>query len=221
MEATQPEQQPASDPFRAALTMDLAGVQERTIMVVARCLDRKPSEVQLTSTLWGDLDAESLDMLDIVYSLERSFVIRLPRLNLVQRATDLFGESTIVEGATVTAKGLAVLKASMPEVPESFFQPNMKLHEFRKAVSVQSLVRVVLRCLDANAALRCKVCQSEPRQVPDFPMEICCAQCGAPMELPSGEDIVISDLLRVGAELGIPLVAMAPEAVAKKETSGT
>lgn len=208
MKATELEQQHAFDPFRAALALDLAGVQERTITVVARCLDRKPSEVRLTSTLWGDLDAESLDMLDIVYSLERSFVIRLPRLNLLQRATDLFGESTIVEGTTLTAKGLAVLKASMPEVPESFFRPNMKLHEFRKAVSVNSLVRLVVRCLGANAALRCKICQGKPRQVPDFPMEICCTQCGTAMELPSGEDIVISDLLRIGSELGIPRIAV-------------
>jgi hypothetical protein len=51
-------------------------------------------------------------------------------------------------------------------------------------------------------------------------MEICCAQCGAAMELPSGEDIVISDLLRIGAELGIPRVAVASEA-ATTETSGT
>jgi acyl carrier protein len=218
MNTTQPDQQPVSDPFRAAMAMDRAGVQERTIAVVARCLDRKPGEVQLSSTLWGDLDAESLDMLDIVYSLERSFVIRLPRLNLLQRATDIFGESTIVQGSAITAKGLAVLKASMPEVPESFFQSNMKVHEVRKAVSVGSLVRVVVRCLDANAALRCKVCQGEPRQVPDFPMEICCTQCGAAMELPSGEDIVISDLLRVGTELGIPRVDAAAATTEASET---
>ncbi|UWZ85528.1 acyl carrier protein [Occallatibacter riparius] len=207
MEIPQQELASASDPFRAALAMDLSQVQERAISVVARCLDRKPGEVKLKSTLWGDLDAESLDMLDIVYSLERTFIIRMPRLNILQRATDLFGESAIVQGAIITPTGLAILKASMPEVPASFFQPNMRLNEFRRGISVESLVRVVLRCLGANAALRCAACQGEPQQVPNSPMEIRCSQCGAEMVLPSGDELVIEDLLRVGAELGIPKVA--------------
>ncbi|MGH9607189.1 MAG: acyl carrier protein [Terracidiphilus sp.] len=207
MEIPEHELASASDPFRAALAMDLSQVQQRAIAVVARCLDRKPGEVQLKSTLWGDLDAESLDMLDIVYSLERTFIIRMPRLNILQRATDLFGESTIVEGSIITATGIAILKASMPEVPAPFFQPNMRLNDFRKGISVESLVRVVLRCLSANAVLRCAACQGEPEQVPDFPMEIRCSRCGTEMALPSGDDLVIDDLLRVGAELGIPKVA--------------
>lgn len=211
METSQQKFALESDPFRAALQMDPAGVQERTIAVVARCLDRKTNEVTLTSTLWGDLDAESLDMLDIVYSLERAFIIRMPRLNLLQRATDIFGESTILEGSVITPTGLAILRASMPEVPAKFFQTNMRLHDFRQAISVESLLRVVRRCLGANAAMRCTVCQGEPRQVPNAPMQICCSQCGAAIELPSGDELVMSDLLRVGAELGIPTATAATE----------
>jgi acyl carrier protein len=139
MEIPQQELASASDPFRAALAMDLSQVQERAIAVVARCLDRKPGEVKLKSTLWGDLDAESLDMLDIVYSLERTFIIRMPRLNILQRATDLFGESTIVQGAILTPTGLAILKASMPEVPASFFQPICGLTTFARGFRLSRL----------------------------------------------------------------------------------
>jgi acyl carrier protein len=203
---------PPLDLFNASATaLDINTVHAHVLAIVARCLDREPSEVRLNSRLWGELDAESLDMLDIVYSLERAFVIRLPRLNLLQRASDLFGESTMFDGAIITPAGLALMCAAMPEIPPTFFKPNMRINDFRQGITVESFVRVVVLCLNANRALRCYACQGTPRQIPDFPMEVCCSVCGAAMELPSGEELVIADLLRIGSELGIPrLPAPAP-----------
>jgi acyl carrier protein len=185
-----------------AAAPDAATVEKRVIEIVARCLDRKPSEVGLDSRLWGELSAESLDMLDIVYSLERAFIIRLPRLNLLQRARELFGEDTVVADGVITPAGLELMRLSMPEIPAASLTPNMGIQEFRYIITVESFVRVVHRCLEAKARIRC-ACGGLPAPVPDSPMELRCAACGAPLELPSGEQLLVDDLVQAGKALNL------------------
>jgi acyl carrier protein len=178
-------------------------VSRRVIEIVARCLDREASSVHLDSHLWGELDAESLDMLDIVYSLERAFVIRLPRLNFLQRASDYFGENTILADGIITDNGLELMRMSMPEIPPEKLRPGMRMQEFRLLITVQTFVRIVTWCMEAKAALRCSACGGQPERVPDSPMELCCSRCGAPVELVSGEALLVADMARAGEKLNL------------------
>ena len=69
-------------------------------------------EVQGESTLSGDLGAESIDYLDIVFRLEKGFGIKIPR-------GDLFPENVLsnpqfVAAGKVTEQGIEELRAKMP-----------------------------------------------------------------------------------------------------------
>lgn len=53
------------------------GLMDRTRKVVAECLGREVNEVQADSRLVSDLGADSMDLLELVFLLEREFDVRL------------------------------------------------------------------------------------------------------------------------------------------------
>src|ERR1700747_2709741 len=70
-------------------------------------------DVKPTSTLQGDLGAESIDFLDIVFRLEREFGIKIPRGELFPESI-FAGDPEFVQNGRVTDKGLQELRARMP-----------------------------------------------------------------------------------------------------------
>ena len=63
-------------------------------------------------TLVGDLGAESIDFLDIVFRLEKAFDIKIPRGELFPE--DILTNAQYVQNGKVTPEGLAQLKQRMP-----------------------------------------------------------------------------------------------------------
>jgi len=70
-------------------------------------------EVTPSATLIGDLEAESIDFLDIVFRLEKSFDIKIPRGELFPENL-ASADSGFVAGGKVTAEGLEELRRKMP-----------------------------------------------------------------------------------------------------------
>ena len=64
------------------------------------------------STLSGDLGAESIDYLDIVFRLEKNFGIKLPRGDLFPE--NVMTDPQFVSGGKLTEKGLEELRVRMP-----------------------------------------------------------------------------------------------------------
>src|SRR5512135_1071502 len=71
-------------------------------------------DVTYDATLQGDLGAESIDFLDIVFRLERDFGIKIPRGELFPE--DVASDSEMIHDGKLTTKGLGKLKARMPYV---------------------------------------------------------------------------------------------------------
>ena len=71
-------------------------------------------DVKPLSTLRGDLGAESIDFLDIVFRLEKAFGIKIPRGEMFPE--DIFSNPLYVTDNKVTAEGLAELKKRMPHM---------------------------------------------------------------------------------------------------------
>jgi len=69
-------------------------------------------EVRGESTLTGDLGAESIDFLDIVFRLEKNFGIKIPRGDLFPE--NVLSDPQFVSAGKVTDKGLTELRARMP-----------------------------------------------------------------------------------------------------------
>ncbi len=98
-------------------------------------------EVTMDATLVGDLGAESIDFLDIVFKLETAFDIQIPREELSPE--DILTNSQYVQDGVVTADGLAELKKRMPWADLSDFEADPKVQNFGNLLTVGDLCRYV------------------------------------------------------------------------------
>src|SRR5262244_2040980 len=91
--------------------------------VLVEALNVDQDEVTPAATLQGDLGAESIDFLDIVFRLEREFGIRIPRGELFPESV-FQGDPDFVHEGKVTPRGLDELRSKMPFADLSQFEKN-------------------------------------------------------------------------------------------------
>jgi len=111
----------------------------RTALVDALGVD--DDEVTPDATLVGDLGAESIDFLDIVFRLEKSFGIEIPRAELFPE--DILTNGEYVQNGRVTDVGVSELKKRMPFADLSKFERNPMVSEFSDLLTVQDMCRYV------------------------------------------------------------------------------
>src|SRR5882724_3037946 len=80
---------------------------------LVEALNVDAEDIRPASTLQGDLGAESIDFLDIVFRLEREFGIKIPRGELFPESI-FQGDPEFVNNGKVTPKGLSELRSKMP-----------------------------------------------------------------------------------------------------------
>jgi acyl carrier protein len=98
-------------------------------------------EVTPQATMVGDLGAESIDFLDIVFRLEKSFGIEIPRSELFPE--DILTNAEYVQDGRVTDAGVAELKKRMPFADLTKFSANPVVQEFGNLLTVSDLCRYV------------------------------------------------------------------------------
>lgn len=98
-------------------------------------------EVTPEATLVGDLGAESIDFLDIVFKLEKAFDITIPREELSPE--DILTNSQYVLDGVVTADGIAELKRRMPWANLEEFEKSPKVQDFGNLLTVGDLCAYV------------------------------------------------------------------------------
>ena len=98
-------------------------------------------EVTPTASIMGDLGAESIDWLDIVFKLEKSFGIKISQSELSPE--DILTSAEYVQNGKVNAEGLAKLKQRMPFLDLTKFEANPAVNEFSSLLTVQDMVRFV------------------------------------------------------------------------------
>jgi acyl carrier protein len=98
-------------------------------------------EVTPGATLVGDLGAESIDFLDIVFRLEKSFDIKIPRGELFPE--DILTNTDYVADGKINPEGLAELKKRMPFADLSTFEKNPLVQEFATSLTVQDMCNYV------------------------------------------------------------------------------
>ncbi|MFM8725655.1 MAG: acyl carrier protein, partial [Planctomycetaceae bacterium] len=84
-------------------------VLSKVSSTLVEALNIDEDEIKPESTLTGDLGAESIDFLDIVFRLEREFGIKIPREELFPEAAQTSDVELLKDGK-YTPKGLAELK---------------------------------------------------------------------------------------------------------------
>lgn len=118
------------------------GVLARVTTVIVQSLGVDEDDVTPAATLVGDLGAESIDFLDIVFRLEREFRIKVPRGELFIEPTSP-GEEGYERDGRVTAEGLAALREQMPYADLSDLERDRRLEKLTDLFTVNLLVRYV------------------------------------------------------------------------------
>lgn len=98
-------------------------------------------EVTAAATLVGDLGAESIDFLDIVFRLEKAFSIEIPRSELFPE--DILTSADYVQDGKVTDEGLDQLRKRMPFLDLSRFESNPEVQEFGNLLTVNDMCRYI------------------------------------------------------------------------------
>ena len=108
-------------------------------LVDALCVEEE--EVTPEATMVGDLGAESIDFLDIVFKLEQSFEISIPRAELFP--DDILTNEEFVQDGKVTPAGIEELKKRMPFADLSKFEANPVVQDFGNLLTVNDLCRYI------------------------------------------------------------------------------
>ena len=110
--------------------------------VLIDALNVEEDQVTPTATLQGDLGAESIDFLDIVFRLEREFNIKIPRNELFPESI-FQGDPEMVRDGKVTPRGLAELKERMPFADLSAFEADPRFDQIQELFTVEAIVNFI------------------------------------------------------------------------------
>ena len=110
---------------------------------LVEALNVDEDDVKPEATLQGDLGAESIDFLDIVFRLEREFDIKIPRGELFPESI-FQGDPEFVQNGKVTDKGLGLIRKGFPAWQKAQEEVNRRLG----ADSVAALKSVLRKLRD-------------------------------------------------------------------------
>lgn len=168
---------------------------------VARAMGINVEEVKLSSSLQADLGAESLDYLDIAFTLEREHKVHFPREDLLQRAATHFGEENLVKEGVVTDLGLKMLQQAMPELDPTLLKSGLRAAQVPAMFTVHTFARVLDRLLFAKERMSraCPKCGAAMQDSPNMP-ELVCPNDQTSVPFPSGDDVMFEEMVRMSQD---------------------
>lgn len=121
---------------------------EKVRSTLVDALNVDEDEVTRSSRLRADLNAESIDFLDIVFRLEREFNVKIPREELFPESI-FQGDPAFVSNGRVTEKGLIELQNKMPFADLTEFKKDPRLEKMEDLFTVELIVRYLQQKLGA------------------------------------------------------------------------
>ena len=132
--------------------MDEKVIYEKVKESVVEALGVDDDEVTPDAVLFDDLGAESLDLLDIVFRLEKEFSIKIPRGGIQADALSGEGENLkeedLVADGVLTPLGIEKLKIAMPEVDPSRITEGFRVDDIATLFTVQTFVNITKQLLE-------------------------------------------------------------------------
>lgn len=117
-------------------------IYQKVSATLIEALNVDEDEIKPTATLQGDLGAESIDFLDIVFRLEREFGIKIPRGELFPESI-FQGDPEFVQNGKVTEKGLKELRERMPFADLKRFEQNPELTGISDLFTVDMIAKYI------------------------------------------------------------------------------
>jgi len=129
-----------------AMSRDEIFQEVQEVMVNALGVD--DDEVTGEATLMGDLGAESIDFLDIVFRLEKTFGIKIPREELFP-AESLMNNPEFVKNGKLTETGLTELRDKIPHTNLTAFENDPDINKLGDLFTVDAIVNYIDTKLNA------------------------------------------------------------------------
>ena len=121
----------------AQMTHDKVFSKVQEVLMDALGVDE--DEVTLDAKLVGDLNAESIDFLDIVFRLEKAFGIKVEQSELFP--DNVLNDPQFVIDGSVTDKGMAELRARLPHADLNAFDSSRSVDDFSDIFTVETIVK--------------------------------------------------------------------------------
>ncbi len=103
-------------------------------------------EVGPEATLVGDLGAESIDFLDIVFRLEKAFDVKIPRGELFPENL-ASSDSGFIKDGMVTPEGLDELRAKLPHADIDKLAADPKVENIQDLFTVEMICKFMAKKL--------------------------------------------------------------------------
>jgi acyl carrier protein len=110
--------------------------------VLVDALNVEEDEITPTAKLQGDLGAESIDFLDIVFRLEREFEIKIPRGELFPESV-FQGDPEFVQEGKITDQGIGELRSRMPFADLNGFDHDRRVSSVPDLFTVEMVTRYI------------------------------------------------------------------------------
>ena len=126
----------------AAMSRDEIYTKVQGVLVDALGVDE--DDVTPAATLRGDLGAESIDFLDIVFRLEKAFAIKIPRGELFPEDFDaLRNDPNLVSDGKITPAGMTELRKRMPYADFTEFEKDPVVDKAGQLITVGTITNYI------------------------------------------------------------------------------
>lgn len=102
------------------------------------------ADIQPNATLFDELAIDSIDMVDILFNLERKYGIELKISEIEQFSKAELGDEPFEVDQVITEKGLEVLRRRMPEIDPNKLVHGITIHDIIRLITVESLANMVI-----------------------------------------------------------------------------
>jgi acyl carrier protein len=125
-------------------------IYDKVREILVDALGADESECTMDATLMGDLGAESIDFLDIVFRLEKTFNVKIPRGELFP---DNFAASdpNLTKDGVLTPTGVAELRKRLPHADTEKFAKDPKVENIPDLFTVGMIVKFMEAKLKATS----------------------------------------------------------------------
>ena len=123
-------------------------MDERTLFegvcgCIRETLQKDLPDMSESDRLVADLGADSLDFLDLIFRLEKTFDVRVNPRDLERRTREALGDSPMIVDERYTEEAVAEFTKAMPEVPEEELYPGMPVSKLPESFRVKTFMNLV------------------------------------------------------------------------------
>jgi acyl carrier protein len=95
------------------------------------------------ATLFEELRISSIDLVEILFTLESRFDVELKISDIESRSREELGDAPFEVQGVITPEGLQVLRRTVPEIPEERLVPGLTMYEIVNLITVEILCSMV------------------------------------------------------------------------------